>query len=240
MLGPRMLNAVSLLPVVLASSAYNTRAIDTSWYSPARTALNNLTSVLDSHGVYGFIFNSSSTPNHNYGTYNWCNMPHVRPAEYVVPDKSYELQYVELVCQEACEPIYKNMFREILRPPLEYHAHVLRFKDTTSEHHMPPTLFQLNHTSGIATMPNCSYMVSLFKGIKRPPYFGKGTLRQPTRLYHLAGLEAATSHRLRQAAWPTRGSMVLIFTLCIMISWAFFRPKLPTMHLLCDIVSRIT
>jgi acid phosphatase len=86
-----------VLPGVAASFLHDTRAIDTAWHAPAKTQINNLTSALNSDGVYGFIFNSSSTPNHNYGTYNWCNMPHVRPAEYVVADKTFELQYVELV-----------------------------------------------------------------------------------------------------------------------------------------------
>lgn len=105
MRGPRVLSTVSLLLSVAASPAYNSQAIDTSWHAPTSTPLNNLTSVLNSRGVYGFIFNSSSTPDHAYGTYNWCNMPHIRPAEYVVADKSFELQYVELVCQEAFQPI---------------------------------------------------------------------------------------------------------------------------------------
>ena len=31
------------------------------------------------------------------GTYNWCNMPHVRPQEYPQANSSYSLQYVELI-----------------------------------------------------------------------------------------------------------------------------------------------
>lgn len=88
-----------LVVVVAATLPYIqvAKAIDTNWHAPSKTQLNNLTSALDSNGVYGFIFNSSSTPEQDYGRYNWCNMPHVRPAEYVVPDPAFELQYVELV-----------------------------------------------------------------------------------------------------------------------------------------------
>lgn len=74
-------------------------AVDLGWYAPSQTLINNLTHVASSAttGVYGFIFNSSSTPDDQYGTYNWCNMPHVRAQEYVVPSDEYELVYVELV-----------------------------------------------------------------------------------------------------------------------------------------------
>lgn len=72
--------------------------VDLNWYPPAQTMINNLSTVLDGSGVYGFIFNSSSTPPElSYSTYNWCNMPHVRAKEYQVPDEDYQLEYVELV-----------------------------------------------------------------------------------------------------------------------------------------------
>ncbi len=60
-------------------------AVDVSWYPPKQTEINNLTAVLSGSGVYGFIFNSSTTPDEQYGTYNWCDMPHVRRREYVRP-----------------------------------------------------------------------------------------------------------------------------------------------------------
>jgi len=50
-------------------------------YPPASTNINNLTYVFNGSGAPG-IFNSSTTPNSQYGTYNWCNMPHVRQREY--------------------------------------------------------------------------------------------------------------------------------------------------------------
>ncbi|GAD99303.1 Histidine acid phosphatase family protein [Paecilomyces variotii No. 5] len=72
-------------------------AIDTNWHPPKATSINNLDTVLNSTGVYGFIFNSSETPAKLYGRYNWCNMPHVRKTEYVKAPKEYELEYVEVI-----------------------------------------------------------------------------------------------------------------------------------------------
>lgn len=79
--------------------ADSTAVVDLGWYPPSQTVINNLTHVVsnDTTGVYGFIFNSSHTPDDQYGTYNWCNMPHVRPREYVRPSEEYELAYVELI-----------------------------------------------------------------------------------------------------------------------------------------------
>lgn len=82
-----------------SNMANATSGVDLGWYAPSQTLVNNLTNVVSSStaGVYGFIYNSSVTPDDEYGAYNWCNMPHVRKTEYVVPDEEYELVYVELV-----------------------------------------------------------------------------------------------------------------------------------------------
>lgn len=81
------------------ANATSMAAVDLGWYAPSSTFINNLTNVVSgsTSGVYGFIYNSSYTPDEQYGTYNWCNMPHVRAKEYVVPSDEYELVYVELV-----------------------------------------------------------------------------------------------------------------------------------------------
>lgn len=71
--------------------------VDTKWYAPAKTQINDLNKVPTASGVYGFIYNSSKTPDGQYGVYNWCNMPHVRRTEYVKPSADYKLRYVELV-----------------------------------------------------------------------------------------------------------------------------------------------
>ncbi|UNI19743.1 Acid phosphatase [Purpureocillium takamizusanense] len=83
------------LPVERAANVAD--GVEDRWHAPRQTSLNNLTAVLSGSGVYGFIYNSSSTPSERYGTYNWCNMPHVRRTEYVRPPPEYELQYVELI-----------------------------------------------------------------------------------------------------------------------------------------------
>ncbi|KUI62830.1 Counting factor 60 [Cytospora mali] len=77
----------------------NSTNIDLGWYPPSQTVINNLTNVVSNGttGVYGFIYNSSYTPDDEYGTYNWCNMPHVRSLEYVKPSEEYELAYVEVI-----------------------------------------------------------------------------------------------------------------------------------------------
>lgn len=77
----------------------NSTSVHLGWYPPSQTLINNLTNVVSDNtkGVYGFIYNSSHTPDAAYGTYNWCNMPHVRGSEYKVPSDEYELVYVELV-----------------------------------------------------------------------------------------------------------------------------------------------
>ncbi|KAF5229132.1 hypothetical protein FAUST_10604 [Fusarium austroamericanum] len=67
------------------------------WYPPSENKVNSLKGAIDGEGTYGFIFDSSVTPNEKYGTYNWCNMPHARKREYKKPEKEYELQYVEVI-----------------------------------------------------------------------------------------------------------------------------------------------
>lgn len=89
-------------PIVVAQNFGSNMAnssVNLGWYAPAQTLVNNLTNVAsaDTTGVYGFIYNSSYTPDAVYGQYNWCNMPHVRASEYITPSDEYELVYVELV-----------------------------------------------------------------------------------------------------------------------------------------------
>lgn len=76
-------------------------SVDLGWYPPTASWQTNLTSVVNGTGVHGFIFNSSALPGGvQYGTYDWCNMPHVRKSEYPVPGSEFELDYVELVCHD--------------------------------------------------------------------------------------------------------------------------------------------
>lgn len=81
-------------PLVAATSA-----AAPGWLPPNATNTNNLTFAVSGVGTNGFIYDSSSTPTDSeYGVYNYCNMPHVRATEYVVPDQAaYQLEYVEVV-----------------------------------------------------------------------------------------------------------------------------------------------
>ncbi|OHW99711.1 histidine acid phosphatase-like protein [Colletotrichum incanum] len=86
-------------------------SIDLSWYPPAQTEINNLEAVINGTGVWGFIYNTSDTPDEKYGQYNWCHMPHVRKTEYVKLPDEYELRYVELVHRHHKRtPYAKNSF----------------------------------------------------------------------------------------------------------------------------------
>ncbi|KAM6490548.1 hypothetical protein JOM56_013891 [Amanita muscaria] len=58
--------------------------------------INNWSWALNGSGAPG-IYNSSVTPDSEYGTYNWCNMPHVRSKEYKTPTGEYKLEYVEVI-----------------------------------------------------------------------------------------------------------------------------------------------
>ncbi|KAK5938189.1 hypothetical protein PMZ80_009778 [Knufia obscura] len=60
--------------------------------------INDLDRVLYGGDIYGYIFNSSTTPpGIPYQTYNWCNMPHARRQEYTTPPSVYSLKYVEVI-----------------------------------------------------------------------------------------------------------------------------------------------
>lgn len=74
--------------------------IDGLWYPPSYTLVDDLDSVINGSGVYGFVFNNSYAPagNNYYGGYNYCNMPHVNRQDYVEAPEDYTLEYVEVVC----------------------------------------------------------------------------------------------------------------------------------------------
>lgn len=71
--------------------------VDLSWHAPKKSWINDLGEVLNGTGTHGFVFGGSELPaGVKYGTYNWCNMPHVRKEEYPVAKKEFELVYVEV------------------------------------------------------------------------------------------------------------------------------------------------
>jgi hypothetical protein len=88
----------SIIPIVLSSAvaAQNT-TVDLKWHAPMKSWINDLGQVLNGTGTNGFVFNSSQLPAGTpYGTYNWCNMPHVRAQEYPKASGDFELVYVEV------------------------------------------------------------------------------------------------------------------------------------------------
>ncbi|KAF8815519.1 phosphoglycerate mutase-like protein [Phlegmacium glaucopus] len=88
-----MLRSLVLQVVAIVVTSTSAQVVH---YPPTSSNLNNLTFVLNGSGAPG-IFNSSVTPEKEYGIYNWCNMPHVRTKEYKTPPKNYTLQYVEII-----------------------------------------------------------------------------------------------------------------------------------------------
>lgn len=68
--------------------------VSLEWHPPANSQINNLETVINGTGIYGFIFNSSQGP---LNTYDWCNMPHSNTETYKKADRSYKLEYVELM-----------------------------------------------------------------------------------------------------------------------------------------------
>lgn len=92
---PSVRNIIPLVWVSVASTHNN--SIDLGWYAPKKSWINDLGQVLNGTGTNGFGFGGSQLPaGIPYGTYNWCNMPHVRSQEYPKASKEYELQYVEV------------------------------------------------------------------------------------------------------------------------------------------------
>ncbi|KAI8937712.1 hypothetical protein NX059_005413 [Plenodomus lindquistii] len=94
----KMSAPLMLASLISAVSAKNSTAIDLSWHAPKKSWINDLNQVINGTGTNGFIFNSSQLPSEvPYGTYNWCNMPHVRKQEYKKVSEEYELVYVEFI-----------------------------------------------------------------------------------------------------------------------------------------------
>lgn len=172
---------ISFMAAMAASWAGNTVAdadaavaVDLSWHAPSSTALNDLSQVLSGTGVYGFIYNSSTTPDKQYGTYNWCNMPHVRATEYKKPSPEYKLQYVEVVCILLHKP---------QRGPCA--DYTCRFIDIINVRSTLQTLFQLNRMAGIVMMKVSSTMANLRLERSQPTPTGRGIFRPSTHLCQL-------------------------------------------------------
>lgn len=68
--------------------------VSLEWHAPAKYYVNDLSTVINGTGVYGFIFDSSQGP---LNTYNWCNMPHTNIKTYPKADLDYKMEYVEVI-----------------------------------------------------------------------------------------------------------------------------------------------
>jgi hypothetical protein len=92
------INMRNIIPAVFGSVAVAQNVtVDLKWHAPKKSWINDLGQVLNATGTNGFVFNSSQLPaGTKYGTYNWCNMPHVRPQEYPKASEDFELIYVEV------------------------------------------------------------------------------------------------------------------------------------------------
>lgn len=67
-------------------------------YPPVSNQFSDLDLVFNEDlETNGGIYNGSYVPKEEYGVYNFCNMPHVRKEEYLVPESGFELQYVEVI-----------------------------------------------------------------------------------------------------------------------------------------------
>lgn len=107
-------------------------------YPPTASNINNLTFVLSGSGSPG-IFDSSSTPDKQYGEYNWCNMPHVRTREYksvIILTKTLFLLTTLTTIEPRQRILRLNMWR--------------LFRDTTSARHMHPTPSSKRTSLGVA------------------------------------------------------------------------------------------
>jgi hypothetical protein len=91
-----------LVWVPFVASQNNT--VDLGWHAPEKSWINDLGQILNgSTGTNGFVFSGSRLPvGTPYGTYNWCNMPHVRAQEYPKASEEFEMVYVEVYVVEIC------------------------------------------------------------------------------------------------------------------------------------------
>lgn len=66
-------------------------------FAPVDVGIGDLDTVLMATSQTIGSYNNSHVEDKEYGVYNYCNMPHVRSLEYLVPEPEYELQYVEVI-----------------------------------------------------------------------------------------------------------------------------------------------
>lgn len=100
-------------PYAIFAASLSLASAAVTRYPPKSSEINNLDAALNGTGAPG-IYNSANTPDEIYGTYNWCNMPHVRQREYEAPAGEYVLKYVEVIQRHHKRTPYSSnvFFRE--------------------------------------------------------------------------------------------------------------------------------
>lgn len=94
---------------VACSVAAQNSTVNLTWYGPKKSWINDLGQVLNGTGTNGFVFSGSQLPaGVKYGTYNWCNMPHVRRQEYEKAGAELELAYVEVCVLPNCTYLFHH------------------------------------------------------------------------------------------------------------------------------------
>ncbi|OJD37360.1 histidine acid phosphatase [Diplodia corticola] len=90
---------LSTVGTMSVAAALSLNSSVSGWHPPKSTWITDLDDVINGTGVHGFVFNGSQLPDGvPYGTYNWCNMPHVRASEYPkLASDEYQLEYVEVI-----------------------------------------------------------------------------------------------------------------------------------------------
>ena len=193
--------SVALVPVISRVHSAATCAspsVDLSWHPSPIEDVNSLSSVEKNSSIYGFIFNSSSEPvGVPYGTYNWCNMPHVRSQEYKKAPVAYKLEYVEVV--------------KHVDFPKDSSAHALRFNVTTNAHPTLQTHSHTSHTHGNAKTRHFSTTATRSPTVMQLRSTGKSTPHHLTLSPHRGSTGPANSLRSPKAGSKTRGSMERIF-----------------------------
>ncbi|KAK3063130.1 hypothetical protein LTS18_002675 [Coniosporium uncinatum] len=93
-----MFSSAYILPLFIVAGAAQSAGYESTWYAPNSTWITDLSQIVNGTGVHGFIFNSSQLPaGVPYGTYDWCNMPHIRMDVYPKVNNRYKLEYVEII-----------------------------------------------------------------------------------------------------------------------------------------------
>lgn len=83
-------------------------------YPPIQNVFSDLKLVFNANlQTNNGFYNGSYVPLKDYGAYNFCNMPHVRKLEYIVPESGFKLQYVEVIHRHHKRTPYQaNTFPE--------------------------------------------------------------------------------------------------------------------------------